>query len=466
MSLLIPNAVPMNIMRANFMGALTVFMLVAAQPCVRAQGSAQQCSLKEPLTLEQCIAIAIGRHGNAISAKANYEAIKAQVNLAKAPLMPKFTTEHTFFRGQTLGRQAGFILRRLGETTETKQSLLSFGIQLDSGLTVTQIEQARALANASWEEFETALGNVALNVTEAYFELLRSQRILKLNEQRLEAANEHMRMVEARIKVGDAAPVDIYPVRVELANARLNLLAAQNAVTVARLKLSNAMGVEETNFEIEDVPEPQLTTAPLQELIEMALKEHPEVQRLRWQLEAAKASVKYERLQSFPVLNITAGYDVGIGGYSATERQWQINANVQFPIFDGGLTAARIESAKSKMKATQASYEQLLKDIRANVGRSYLDMLNAWERIGASKVVVDEAEQNLKAAMEKYRLGLGIVLEVVDAQVGLFNAHVSLIQSIYDYYIAKARLEHATGELAKRCWNILRAKSAVGGNKR
>lgn len=446
---------------------VNVFMLIAlltAQSRAGEQNPSQQVPLKAPLTLERCIAIAINKHGSAIAANANYGVAKAQVDIARASLMPKFATEHTFFRGQTIGRQTGFILRRLGEVTETKQSLLSFGIQVDSGPTLTQIEQAKASANASHEELRSALSDIALNVTEAYFELLRSRHILKLSEQRLEAAGEHMRMVEARIKVGDAAPVDIYPVRVELANARLSLLSAQNAVTVARLRLANAMGIEDTSFEIEDVPEPQPTSVTLQELIEVALRDHPEVRRLRWQLEAAKASLKFERLQAFPVLNIAAGYDIGIGGYSATEKQWQINASIQLPIFDGGLTAARIESAKGKVSAAQALYEQSLKDVRANLERAYLDMRNAWERIEASKAVVEEAEQNLKTAMEKYRLGLGIVLEVVDAQVSLFNAQVSLTQSIYDYYIAKARMEHASGELARRCESILKMVGTTGGS--
>lgn len=454
---------------SNFMTSLTKTLTLLALLAIQSLTVGQQSppkrdSLKAPLTLEQCIAIAISKHGSAIAASANYSAAKAQVNIAKASLMPKLTTEHTLFRGQTIGRQTGFILRRLGEVTETKQSLLSLGVQVDSGLTLTQIEQAKALANASYEELKLALSNVALNVTEAYFELLRSQHILKLSEQQLEAANGHMLMVEARIKAGDAAPVDIYPVRVELANARLNLLSARNAITVARLKLANAMGIEDASLEIEDAPEPQPTSVTLQELVETALKDHPEVQRLRWQLEAAKASFKFERLQSLPMLNITAGYDLGIGGYSATERQWQINVGIQFPIFDGGLTAARIESAKDKVNAAQALYEQSLKDMRSNLERAYLDMQNAWERIEASKAIVEEAQQNLKAATEKYRLGLGIILEVVDAQVSLFNAQVSLTQSIYDYYIAKARLEHASGELAKRCEGILKAMNTVGGS--
>ena len=427
----------------------------AEKPMTVSKGSANvnAISMDKPLTLDQCIAVALQHHGRVLAANARYKSAEARIVTARSPLFPQIITRHTFFRGQTIGRQTGFIFRRLGFITETKQWSVYFDILLfDSGLTQAQIEQAKASAEGAKQDLNATLNSIALTVTQAYFELLRAQHLLKLSQQQLEASQAHLRMVQARIQAGDAAPVDVHPVRVEVANARLSLLSAQNQVKVARTALANAMGLNpHVNIDVVDVPEPQPQplSMTLQACLDVAVKNRPDLLRARSELQLARAGLRAARLQTMPVLNVNAGYEIGIGGYSPTQRRWQIDASISFPIFDGGATQARLREAKANMQAARASYEQLMRDIQAEVEQAYLNLQNAWERITATRTVVEEAERNLEAAREKYRLGLGIIIEVVDAQVNLFNAHINQIQATYDYYIAEAQLRYATGEIAK-----------------
>lgn len=403
---------------------------------------------KEPLTLEDCWRIAEENHGSLIAARRNLRSAEASLTVARAPLIPQLGFGGTFFRGGVIGQQTGFTQRRFG-VTETRQYSLNADWTLwDGGRTQERVRQAKAQVRSLQSTLEDTRQSVLFNVTRAYFDLLRAQRLAALAEEQLESAQGHLKLVNARIEVGEAAAIDRYPVEVEVANARLNLLTARNQVRIATNALANAMGLKSgTSLVLADVPEPQIEPVDLEAALQRAFLRRPDLRRLESQMEAARAALNLARIEQRPLLNLASSLEEGLGE-SATRRRWQINASLTFPIFDAGAARAGVEQAKASLEAVQASYEQLRKDIEAEVEEAYLLLTNAQERIVASRALVEQARRNLEAANEKYRLGLAIVLEIVDAQVAFFNAQVNLIQAIYDHHIARAQLERAQGILA------------------
>ena len=467
--------------------------------------------LNAPLTLDESIRIALRNNGQTGAGALQAQSAREGITSAKAAGLPQVTGSIGYnylnqrssvfvpnFNPGTGGGNGGFgnggvVTGSNGIQTFTN-SLTTTDIAVnqnifDGGRTRQRIRAARASSQSAVGGFGSARGTLAFTVAQRFYEQLRQQRLVEQFGSQVELARQQVEQVRAQIEVGTVARVDILSVQVTLRQRQFDLVSARNNLETARVNFRNALGLErgpalqliesERVAQVVGVPVqpepldpadiqpgiavPPLSELPTTDLLNVAPPEVPELESLETYLAQARrlrpdlvqsraavaqgeSSLALANIENRPQVSATAGFN--IDPRSSAERRFQLGVGLSVPIFNGGALSANKRAAQDGLAANRVTLAQREKDADAEVEASYVNIAGQVERIANARVLVEQAQLNLETATERYRLGLGIVLDVTNAQTQLFSAQVSATQAVYDYEIARADLDRAVGRFA------------------
>jgi outer membrane protein TolC len=330
---------------------------------------------------------------------------------------------------------------------------------------------------------------------------LRQEKLVLQRQGQVELARQQLEQIQAQVDEGLAARVDVQPVLVNLSQARFDLATAENALRTATTNFRNALGLgrgpvlrlQDSSAAFETVaPQTPLAQAPnaeapvtaapgtvepaapdvvapnvavpefptqpnvpapvvpvlqnLDEYVAEARRLRPDLLQARANVQSTEASRSLAKIAQRPQISASAGYD--IDPRSIRDRGFQVGVGVSIPIFDAGGRRADVRAADAELEASQIRLAQLDKDVAADVEATYVDIAGQVDRIANARVLVEAARTNLATATERYRLGLGVVLDIVNAQTQLFNAQTSATQAVYDYELSRSDLDRAVGRFA------------------
>lgn len=422
---------------------LLILLILAACRIGFAAGASSGLPTDRPVNLNECIDYALTCHSSVLTAEQDLVGSTADVKRARSGYVPKLAVGSAFSRIGNLGDMPGdgFVI------VQTTDSIVSLNETFyDGGRTLTAIRQARASQRASHSNLDSARQDRVLAVTTAYFNALRAKRLADIAGQTVAGSEEQLKLIQARIELKDAAPVDVYPVEVQLANAKLVKLQADNSVRIVANALRNAIGLDRgPELKLVDYTTPSTDVPKLDDCLAQALLDRPEIARSDAQIDSSKAGLTLARLQALPVPTATAGYEGDLNG-GTFGRKWNIGIGFTMSLFDGGALAAGVTSSKASLESAKLMDGQLRKDISTEVEQAYLNLTSALERLEASKPNVTLAQKNLEVAREKYTQGMAIPLEIVNAQTSYADALASNAQALYDSYVARAQLDNAVGK--------------------
>jgi outer membrane protein TolC len=118
---------------------------------------------------------------------------------------------------------------------------------------------------------------------------------------------------------------------------------------------------------------------------------------------------------------------------------------VELPIFEGGRIQARIREERAKLAAAQERFRKLELQVRLEVETAQLNMTSAFERVQTTEKTIEQARESLRIEREKYELGKGAIMDVLDAQSALLDAETNYYRALADFNVARAQLQLATG---------------------
>jgi len=317
----------------------------------------------------------------------------------------------------------------------------------DGGLTRTQVRQARAGVETNLANLTAVRNNQAFEVTSNYLFQLQSERLLELRRVQEELAAAQLRRVEARVREGAAAEADRALPLSEFRNRQVDRITAQNDARVAANALRNSMGLPVgPALQLVELRENQEPPPPLTALTDVALRQRPEVVQAEAQVRVAQANVSIARISRRPRLDTSFGFNVSPNN-PLQRSDFAVGAAVSLPLFDAGLTHAREQEARTGVQSSSAQLEQTRRDVTAEVVEAYLNLVNARERLEASRLAVEAAQVNLEQTTARYERGLAqiTVVDLIQAQVQFANASNNAIQALYDIHLAQAQLNRAIG---------------------
>ena len=414
--------------------------------------NAQQAN--PPLTLAQARAMALKNHPQVLASEALSLRAGQLTREARSAYYPTVNGNITGAQAQTNSRIGAGVINDPRLFNHTGAGLTLSQLVSDFGRTRNLVANSELQAQASREDYQATRYDVVLGVDQAYYEVLLAEQIVKVAQATVNARQTVVDQVSELTKNKLKSDVDLSFANVNLADAKLMLLRAQDRLQSGFASLGQALGTQAAiQYELTDQPMPPEPPGDENELIHEAFRSRPELRSLELQTEAAQKFASAERDLKRPNLTFDA-----VGGTLPYIKPGNANPgipstyealalNLQIPIFNGFAFSARRQAAEYELQATR----QRRRDLEDRVAR---DVRTAWERAKTSYQAIAATEQLLKQsnlalqlAQGRYDLGLASIVELSQAQLGQTTAEVENLNAKYDYQEAYAALEYTLGQL-------------------
>lgn len=318
------------------------------------------------------------------------------------------------------------------------------------GLVEGQIDVAKLGKTNTQEEILRVEQATKYSAIQGYYGLLAYQELQGVYHEAVDNLQGHLDNVQAQYNVGTKARVDVLSSDVSLANAKTTAITADNNVAVAESNLNNILGLPlETKLNLADHQLPFDTyNISLQEATDYAMKYRPEVLQAAIAVQQAERNIDIANAGNRPTVAITGGNnwaDNTFPGIDANKRSWNIGAGVTYNFYDGGATKAKVNQAKQDLLVARETEQKTREAVQLEVKQAYLNIRSAAQKVEETQTVVDQARENYRIQNIRYQAGVGINLDVLDAQLSLNEAQVNHIQALYDYNVGIAKLEQVMG---------------------
>jgi outer membrane protein len=407
-----------------------------------------------PLSLKQAEQIALKNHPQIFAAQYNALASNQFVREERSAYFPNAFADVTGVAADRDTRIGAGFLQASRLFSREAQGITIDQLITDSGRTPNLVASSRFQARAASEDTQATRYDVLLAVNRAYFEALRAQALLKVAQQTVAERQVVEDQVSAMVQNKLKSKLDLSFADVNLAQAKLLQIQAQNNVKISFAELTRAMGLQNTpSFTLEEEPLPPAPPATNAGLVSQAMQNRPEILSLRFRQQSAYKFERAERDLSFPtvVAEGDAGYIPEIAQLTLPRiipNHYEAAAvNVEIPVFNGHLFAARREAALMKARQADENLRDMQERIARDVRTAWANARTGYQRIGVADQLLNQAKLALALAQGRYNLGLSSIVELSQAQLNETQAAIQDVNAKYDFQNENAALEYAIGTL-------------------
>ncbi len=422
---------------------LCALLLVAGTATVgTATVEAQQEDARR-VTLQQAIDVALG-------ANPAMTRIETDVNLAE---YDRLSAYGDFLPDLSLGY--GFSNASTARLDPTQQSLTrtSYTLQLGASFDIldgfrrfSALESAREGVAAERARRRQTRYQTVLEVKQAFYDAVARRELVRVEQDRVDRQEDQLEFVRQQMEVGRATRSDLLRSQVDLNNARLSLLNAENDARAATFALARSMGVRER---VAPAEEATLAVDSLdydrRQLMEMALERGPTVTSARAASEAAEAEIATARSSYLPNLRFQGGWAWQNSDFPPENRSWSLSLQGSYPLFDGFQRETRVYRARARATAAEAQATEAELQLRADLDAAHSQVQSARAGVELAEQTVELSREDLRLTQERFRLGLATILDLQSAQIALREAEAELVQRRFDHRIGLARLEALVG---------------------
>jgi outer membrane protein len=320
----------------------------------------------------------------------------------------------------------------------------------DFGRTRNTVAGARFHALAQDQTSIATANQIKLAVDREFYGALGAASVLNVAQQTVESRQLLADQVGALAQNKLKSSLDVAFATTNLEEARLLLLDAENQYNTALASLAEILGYPEPQ-NVELIDESQSISSPLpdiSQLVETAYAQRPEVKAQDLQFQAAEKLQAAAWEQSLPSIRA-----VGVVGQAPVRDDhitpWYgaVGVNVEIPIFTGFRISAQTHEAQLQTEAERERLTGLRNVISRDVRASWLAANTAFRRLSVTAVLLQQTKLGLDLAQTRYKLGLGSIVEVSQAQLAETEAEIASARARYDYLLAQAVIRFETGSM-------------------
>lgn len=318
----------------------------------------------------------------------------------------------------------------------------------DFGHTTNLVSSANLAAKAQDQNAIATEEQIKLAADQAFYAALQSHAVSRVARQTVNARQTVSDQIEALFHSKLKSQLDLSFANVNLSQAKLLLLDAQNNENAAMAALSAVLGYSTLqNFElVEDTSPLAAPPGNVDDLISQAFSKRPELLALDFELQSARKFQTAERDLLFPTIRATGAVgDTPVRNPVLSNWYGAVGVNIDIPVFNGFLYTAKAREASLKAQAAQSRLLDLRNRISRDVRTSWLNATTVYNRLAVTKQLLDQANLALDLAQTRYKLGLGSIVELSQSQLQQTQAEISTTQAGYDYRLLLAVLRYQTG---------------------
>ncbi len=428
---------------------------------VPSAGAAADFSEQPELTLAEALNLAMERNPRVLMARARVDALRGKIREVRAQALPSISLNGSALRWRDPSFLNASSFDKIPE--EFKQALVVVPANLfdynvsvsqplyTSGKVGTALRLASLESEGSGVDRDQAEQQVRLAVIRAFYGLLLTQEQLKVAQETVHQREKHLEMARTRFGGGVATEVDVLRSEVSVANARPELIRAENGVRQARAVLNNLL-VRPLDFpsqakgELTFAPRPKMD---LQDVVQQASEHRPELVRARVNEREALDQQKLAHAESRLRLDFNGQYGVSSRLTSNLLNhefsRYMFTVSMGLPLFDGGRRSGLVQQAVANCRIAELTRVDTENNVRLEAQTALDELERAEKTVDAAQLSVREAERVLDMMQNNYKYGAATTLDVLDAQTALTTARWTLLQGLYDHTLAQAQLRYVMG---------------------
>jgi|CZKP01.1.fsa_nt_gi outer membrane protein len=319
---------------------------------------------------------------------------------------------------------------------------------------LSSVDMADYNAQAQKQDYTKDEHDLIYNIKNAYWILYKANQLKTVVDENVNQIKAHLEDVNNMFNQGLATKNDVLKVEVQLGDVQIKQIDANNNVRLNMISLDNVMGLPlSTQIEtVEKINSKVETLNNLDIYLDKAYQYRPELLGMNFRIKAGESGVTLAKSGWWPQLFLIGDY------LSARPNQrifpttdtftdtWDVSLSVSWDLWNWGVTGHQTDQAQTQVEQAKDSYKITKDNITLEVTQTYLNILQAKEKIMVADNNVSQAEENYRVTDEKFKNGLTLNSELLDAEVALLTAKTNFVQSQVDYELAKAQLEKSSGE--------------------
>lgn len=395
-------------------------------------------------TLREAIALAYRTNPTLLAQRANQRALDESIVQARSGLRPSVDVSGSVSYSRTETDALG--------TVESDGGGVSIGLSQNlytGGRVALGITGAEADIMAGRESLREVEQAVLVSVIQAYADVLRDTEILAIREENLGVLRRQLDEANARFEVGEITRTDVAQAEARLAQSEADLANSRAQLSVSRAAYAAVVG--QAPGDLAALPTLPGVPTDFDEALDVALVDNPGVRAALLSQRSAEAAVAQARAEYMPSVRLTASYGGSsnqLSPFDLSDRtSFQAGASVSVPLFTGGLNASRVATALERANVAQINVEAERRQVLQTVSNAYAQSISARSSLAAGEEAVRAARVAAEGVRQEAQVGLRTTLDVLNAELELRSAQVTLASARRNEYVAQAQLLAAMGRL-------------------
>ena len=431
--------------------ALGMTLVLSAIPALAASAPTPPASTGHETSLAEAVAIALRQSPDVLTRQAELESAHAQQAEARGQFGPKLHVDanvmqwnspfNLLFGGQPYRVREAFTWTVSPSLIQPITPLLTIYDQYkmqEFGVDVAAIRR------------EVTRRDVAFQVVQGYYRLLEAQRLAEVADASVAQLEAQQKQAQSLFDNGVIAKNDLLRATLALANARQRVIQMRGQIVLARGALDTTMGLppdapfEPTPFTGELPP---LGEVPLASVEDRAVAQRLEVVEVNRDIARAHAAVSLAQHKLIPQVSAVGNYTHFEGSQFQQIDAAYVGLFASWDVWDWGSTWSGIHDADSQLDEMRLARKKLEDQVRLEARQAFVNAGTARDALEVSRVAVSQAEENYRIVTKEFENNAATSFNVVDAEALLTQARGQVETARYDYLIARAALDRATGKL-------------------
>jgi outer membrane protein TolC len=402
------------------------------------------------VSLEDCIKIGIDNSKTLKISKLKIISAQEKLNEVKTAQLPVLRLNGSYSRLSPVDpfkigamQISSSILNNYSTKLTLSQPVFT-GSRLSSNTELTEFNSF-----AAETDFSKDKNQLVLDIKVAYWNYAKSIRVKETLEKNVLQVKARLTDLENLYNNGLATNNDVLKVRVQLSNFEILLLDATNNIDIALYNLNNTLGIPvNTKLEPKAIIELKQPEIPkLEDLIKESKNNRSDLKSLDFRIKSGEAGITFSKAGWYPQLSLAANYLYANPNPRVFPTQdkftgtWDIGLTLTYDIWNWKATSYQTKQAEANLEQTKVAKELTESNIDLEVSQNYKSLLSVTAKMKLTKETVEQAKENYRVTSEKYKSGLLLNSEVVEAETSLLLAEINNITTIADYLIVIARLE-------------------------
>ncbi len=331
----------------------------------------------------------------------------------------------------------------------------AFNVSLDEsiyngGANIANLQQAKLGLKAQEETLRATKLDIEFETKRLFYGLLLAYETRRIAQDLVDQAQAHYEEVKARFNQGTSSKFDVLQSKVQVSKMIPQLVNAANAIDLIMAEFKKLLSLNMRDpINVDGKLAYSVVEIREDEFLSEAYSNNPQMILKLLGIDINKWAIEFAKAGWLPQVSANADYTYRSDNinnmFNPRHDTWNIGLKVSINLFDGFATKAKVDEASARYNQSYLKKEDFIDQIAVDIKDACLNMKEAKAIIDSQEDTIGEANEALRLSEVRYINGVGINLDVFDAQVSLAQVEQNLAQGIYDYIMAKAQLDRTMG---------------------